>query len=47
MDIFCVGFLIWIASGITMWWLLPATRKWSALALDGGIVFFLTFLLAL
>ncbi len=46
-DIVCVGFLIWIASGIYMWWELRHTRLWGALALGGGIVSFLTFLLVL
>lgn len=46
-DLVCIGFLAWIASGIYMWWLLPQTRRWGSLALGGGAVAFLTFLLAL
>ena len=46
-DGVCIGFFIWIASGIYMWWLLKPTRLWGALALGGGIASFIIFLLAL
>ena len=32
-DIVCLGFLLWIASGIYMWWKLPQTRFWGWLSL--------------
>lgn len=46
-DIVQIAILVWIVSGIYMWWLLPQTRLWGAAALGGGIVSFLIFLLAL
>ena len=39
-DIACVGILIWVISGLIMWWQLPRLRTWGALALVGGIVSF-------
>ena len=46
-DIVCVGFLVWIASGIYMWWLLPNARRWGTVALGGGLVSFAAFLVLL
>jgi hypothetical protein len=39
-DIVCVGLILWIASGIYMWWGLPSTRRWGWLAIATGIVCF-------
>ena len=39
-DIVSVGLILWIASGIYMWWGLPATRRWGWIALGGGAVCF-------
>lgn len=46
-DVVCVGILLWIATGVYMWWLLQSARWWGALALGGGVVSFVVFLLAL
>jgi hypothetical protein len=46
-DIVCVAMLIWIASGIYMWWKIRPTRFWGAVALGGGPFSFLVFLTAL
>lgn len=46
-DIVNVGFVLWAASGIYMWWLLPATRKWGFLAIASGVLSFAWFLVAL
>ena len=46
-DIVCLGLLVWVASGLYMWWLLPQTRRWGVLALGGGLVSFLAFVLGL
>ena len=35
-DLSCLGMLLWIASGIYMWWSLPALRGWGWLAFLGG-----------
>ena len=39
-DTVCVGLLLWIATGIYMWWHLPATRGWGWLALGSGAICF-------
>jgi hypothetical protein len=36
-DVFCVTTLIWIATGLYLWWKLPMTRGWGFLALGGGV----------
>ena len=46
-DLVCVAILVWIASGIYMWWTLPAVRRWGALALVAGIVSFVLFTMRL
>jgi hypothetical protein len=46
-DLVCVAILVWIASGIYMWWTLPAVRRWGWLALGSGTVSFLFFTLRL
>jgi hypothetical protein len=40
-DIACIGIIIWIASGLVMWWRLPRLRTWGAIAVGGGILSFL------
>jgi hypothetical protein len=39
-DVVCVGLILWIASGIYMWWGLPATRRWGWLAMGAGVACF-------
>jgi hypothetical protein len=46
-DLVCIGFLLWIASGIYMWWQLPQTRVWGFLALGSGAALFALFLVGL
>jgi hypothetical protein len=40
-DIACIGIIVWVASGLIMWWRLPRLRAWGAVAVGGGIVSFL------
>ncbi|MEY2881021.1 MAG: hypothetical protein RLZZ15_3401 [Verrucomicrobiota bacterium] len=35
-DVYCVTTLVWIATGIYLWWKLSATRRWGFVALGGG-----------
>ncbi|MDP3069381.1 MAG: PepSY-associated TM helix domain-containing protein [Opitutaceae bacterium] len=35
-DVFCVTTLIWIATGIYLWWKLAAVRRWGFIALAAG-----------
>ncbi len=39
-DAACLGILIWVGSGLIMWWRLPRLRVWGALAIGGGILSF-------
>ena len=43
-DLVCLGFLLWIATGLSMWWKLKQTRAWGWVALVGGFVSFALFL---
>jgi len=40
-DTACVGILVWVASGLIMWWRLPGVRAWGAVAVGGGFLSFL------
>jgi hypothetical protein len=42
-DLVCLGMLLWIITGIYMWWKLPSTRRWGWLALGSGIASFVFF----
>jgi len=46
-DVFCVSTLVWIATGLYLWWKLSATRGWGGLAIGGGIATLLTLLATL
>lgn len=46
-DLVCLGFLIWIASGLYMWWSLPGLRNWGWIAIFGGLATFAVFLIRL
>jgi len=46
-DVVNTGFLVWIASGLYMWWQLPQCRKWGWLTLGASVGSFVIFLLAL
>lgn len=46
-DLVCVGMLLWIASGIYMWWPVSGHRPWGWLALAAGALSFTLFLVAL
>jgi hypothetical protein len=39
-DVTCVGIVIWIVSGLVMWWRLPRLRRWGAAAVLGGALSF-------
>lgn len=39
-DVVSVGLILWIASGIYMWWGIPSTRRWGWLALGAGAICF-------
>jgi hypothetical protein len=46
-DFVALGFILWVASGLYMWWHLKQTRKWGFVALGSGCVLFVLFLFVL
>ena len=46
-DVVCLGILVWIASGLYMWWHVRGHRGWGWLALASGAASFAIFVLAL
>lgn len=46
-DLVSIGFVLWVTSGIIMWWQLKQARLWGGLALGGGILSFVIFLVTL
>ncbi len=46
-DIVQIGIVLWVASGLWMWWDLRGHRRWGALAILAGLASFLLFTLRL
>lgn len=46
-DLVCLGMLLWVVTGLLMWWKLPSSRLWGWVALIAGCASFALFLLAL
>ena len=46
-DAVSIGLILWIASGIYMWWGLPSTRGWGWIALGAGAICFAVFIATL
>jgi hypothetical protein len=46
-DVFCVTTLVWIATGLYLWWKLAATRRWGFIAIGGGLATIATLALTL
>ncbi len=42
-DLVSVAMIVWVASGLYMWWELPGQRRWGWLAILGGAASFLFF----
>src|SRR4030095_6422644 len=42
-DLVQIGILLWIASGLIMWWELRGHRRWGVVALVAGVVSFIVF----
>jgi len=39
-DVACAGIIIWVVSGLIMWWRLPRLRTWGTIAVAAGILSF-------
>jgi hypothetical protein len=46
-DVVSVALILWIASGVFMWWHLPSTRRWGWTALAAGAVCFAVIIVSL
>lgn len=46
-DLVCVSFLVWIFTGLYLWWKIPHTRTWGWVAIAGGLVYFFGLILLL
>ena len=46
-DALCIGLILWIASGLYMWWGLPSARRWGWIALGTGVVCFAVIIVTL
>jgi hypothetical protein len=42
-DVVCLAMIVWVASGLWMWWTIPGHRRYGGLAILGGAVSFLVF----
>ncbi len=42
-DIVCFAMILWIITGIVMWWTLPFARMWGWVAFGSGIASFTWF----
>jgi hypothetical protein len=39
-DILCAALVLWIGTGIVMWWMLPGSRSWGWAAIAAGVACF-------
>jgi hypothetical protein len=46
-DIFCLGMLVWVISGIIIWWQMGKVRGWGLISMGAGLVVFIGFMLGL
>jgi hypothetical protein len=46
-DVVSVAMILWVASGLYMWWALPAQRGWGWVAVLAGVASFLVFTMRL
>jgi hypothetical protein len=36
-DLFCAATLVWIGTGLYLWWKLPIARRWGWVTMAGGV----------
>ena len=46
-DLFIVASVVWVLSGVWMWWELKAIRRWGAVCVLGGTAVFVFFLVTI
>ena len=46
-DLVCLALMLWVATGVYMWWKQPRLRRWGVVSLVAGLTTFIAFLLGL
>lgn len=46
-DLVCISFLVWVFTGLYLWWKIPQCRAWGWLAIAAGFISFASILWAL
>ena len=46
-DVVAIGFLLWVITGIYIWWQLPGMRGWGLVGLGAGLLAFVAFFFVL
>ena len=46
-DLVCISFLVWVFTGLYLWWKLPQVRAWGWVAIVAGLVSFVGILVSL
>jgi hypothetical protein len=46
-DLVCISFLVWIVTGLYLWWKIPQTRAWGWLAIGAGVLSFVGVMISL
>ena len=46
-DLVCLAIVLWIATGLYMWWGVPGSRRWGFVAIGAGLVSFVVFTMRL
>ncbi len=46
-DLVCAAIVLWIASGLYMWWGLQSARRWGLITIAAGTVAFVFFTMRL
>tara|TARA_B110000037_G_scaffold222730_1_gene299168 strand:+ start:1150 stop:1749 length:600 start_codon:yes stop_codon:yes gene_type:complete len=46
-DLVCVSFIIWVVTGLYLWWKMPHTRNWGWVAIGAGFLSFIGIYIAL
>jgi len=46
-DVVCLSFIVWVITGLYLWWKMPHTRNWGWVAIVAGFVSFVGIFVAL
>lgn len=46
-DVVCGALIVWVGTGLYLWWKIPRTRRWGVVAIVAGFAYFAALVLAL